>query len=385
MKRTLQYSSLLALVLSIGACQSDKVENFENKAYIPGTSMVTETVIKSNTNAPTKSFVVSLARPADKDYTIGYAVDAAQLATYNKEYRAEATLLPEENYTLPEDKTVKIEKGAVESAPISIDFKDLTSLNRDLVYVLPVSISSSAIELLTTAKTYYFVFKAGALINVVADIEDNYISVNWKDRTQVYNLPQITMEALIRVRNFDQDLSTVMGVEDHFLMRVGDAGFPKNQMQIAAKGDKFPAADASKALPLNKWTHVAVTYNSVTLETIVYVNGKEQSKGVMANIASYARQISLYGGGHPFYIGKSWDDARDLNGEICEARVWKVVRTQEQIASSIYMVDPNTEGLLAYWKFDEGDGTLIKDHSPNGNDAVAAKPLKWTAVELPAK
>ena len=50
-----------------------------------------------------------------------------------------------------------------------------------------------------------------------------------------------------------------------------------------------------------------------------------------------------------------------------------------------YQVEPDADGLVSYWKFDEGAGTAIHDYSGNENNATAVESLTWTAVELPAK
>ncbi len=214
--------------------------------------------------------------------------------------------------------------------------------------------------------------------NVVADIEENYLSVNWAKPEVVNNLSKLTMEALIRARNFngqDAGINTVMGVEGKFLIRIGDrGGYPANQIHIATSGGNFPDADENKGLPTNQWIHIAVTYDSNDGTMIIYVNGKEQSKGIK-NVGSVNLGI---GGKNGFYIGRSYNDSRWFAGEISECRIWNVVRTPEEIASHPYAVDPDTEGLAAYWKFDEGAGNEVKDHTANGNDAKANKSLKWT-------
>ena len=56
----------------------------------------------------------------------------------------------------------------------------------------------------------------------------------------------------------------------------------------------------------------------------------------------------------------------------------------------IYFLDTNvegsTDGLLAYWKFNEGNGKTIKDHSGNGNTLEAEKRNPtWVSVALPKK
>ena len=85
-----------------------------------------------------------------------------------------------------------------------------------------------------------------------------------------------------------------------------------------------------------------------------------------------------------FFLGKSYDDSRQLNGDITEVRVWSVARSEQEIWDNMYDVDPKTPGLIGYWKFDEGEGNVIKDWTGNGNDAVAEKDLDWpNGIEVP--
>ena len=45
----------------------------------------------------------------------------------------------------------------------------------------------------------------------------------------------------------------------------------------------------------------------------------------------------------------------------------------------------STEGLVAYWKFNEGTGKQVKDYTANGNNITAENDLTWTKVSLPEK
>ena len=47
-------------------------------------------------------------------------------------------------------------------------------------------------------------------------------------------------------------------------------------------------------------------------------------------------------------------------------------------------MDPKSEGLVAYWKFDEGQGMSITDYA-SGNNLTANKDLTWKPLELPEK
>ena len=81
-----------------------------------------------------------------------------------------------------------------------------------------------------------------------------------------------------------------------------------------------------------------------------------------------------------------YEAARYLDGDICECRIWNRVLTVEEIQAKnhFYYVDPKSEGLVAYWKFDEGQGMSITDYA-SGNNLTANKDLTWKPLELPEK
>ena len=73
-----------------------------------------------------------------------------------------------------------------------------------------------------------------------------------------------------------------------------------------------------------------------------------------------------------------------MNGDITEVRVWNVARSEQEIWENMYDVDPQTPGLIGYWKFDEGEGNVIRDWTGNGNDGVAEFDLEWpSGIEVP--
>ena len=173
-----------------------------------------------------------------------------------------------------------------------------------------------------------------------------------------------------------------MGIEQYCLLRFGDSGFPRQQLQFAANEMKFPNANDGKLLQPGEWYHVAVTYDTETKAAIMYVDGKEQSRiddygnGEAINLGKQKKGDFMFKIGHSY--GEPDDMSRQLNGEICEVRIWNVIRSQEEIYRNMYDVDPQTTGLKAYWKFNEGKGNNIaRDLTGNGNDAVAYTTAVW--------
>ena len=385
MNKFFKYIPALALAFTMTACQNNDEEDFANKAFIDASSLVNETIVKGATADQEKTLCITLARPAEADINATINVNASLFDTYVKAYYADGNktqLLPTENYEVLNSK-VTIQKGSVKSDDAKFLFKDLGSLDREIVYVLPVSVNTSDISLLNSGSNYYFVFRGGALINVVTDMSKKFLTVKWANdyRSVVSSMSQITIEALLYPREFGKQISTVMGIEGSFLMRIGDAGFPNNQIQIATSSGNFPNSDSNKGLATKVWQHVALTYDSSNGAWKIYYNGKLQSEGYkqLGNIS-----ILGNGGDRDFLIGKSYDDKRWFEGNMSEVRVWNVVRTQEQISSSFYTVDPQSEGLVAYWKMDDNtvSGKVV-DATGHGNDAIASEPLTWHNVSLP--
>ena len=101
--------------------------------------------------------------------------------------------------------------------------------------MLPVRIvSADGMNILESARTVYFVFSKAALINVVAEMENNCAWPEWTADTEaVKDMETFTLEALVYANSFDRKISTIMGIEDTFLIRLGDDGRPTNQLQVA--------------------------------------------------------------------------------------------------------------------------------------------------------
>ena len=69
---------------------------------------------------------------------------------------------------------------------------------------------------------------------------------------------------------------------------------------------------------------------------------------------------------------------------MAEVRVWSVARTPQQIWDNMYEVDPQSEGLIGYWKCNEDVGNILIDATGNGNDGVAAFNMVWpNDIEIP--
>lgn len=364
---------------ALTGCKNDDPSDtsFSNKLYIETDSKVSTLMVKPSTLSASNVIRSSVAKPATAPIDIVYQAAPDKVTLYNAAYYDQAVMLPEQNYELVETKAV-IPVGGVKSTDIHLNLKELNTLDRKVVYVLPVTIASASnIELLEGSRTVYYVLKAGAVINVVANIRINYLSIAWTTPAAVNNLTKITMEALVRVHSFDHIMS-IMGIEETLLIRISDEGYESDALQIATTpNNNFPDTNHAPTIPKGVWTQISVTYNTTTGAYVIYLDGKPKASGIGPKIGA----VNL--ASKDFFIGRSYNNDRWLDGEISECRIWNVIRTQEQIANSRYEVDPTSEGLVSYWKFDEGSGNMVSDRTVNGNHATAASRLMWIDVTLP--
>lgn len=366
------------------ACDDNDVENFDNQVYVDASEMTSTVLLKNTVHTAEGTFQIGMARPEANDVTITLKADPSLTAVYNARYYDTAEALSENYYTIETLQTI-IQAGAVVSDDVVVSFKNLTELDTEKVYVLPITINQSGIGVLQSANTMYYVLKGAALINTVPDMTKNLIWVNWTNPDVANNLTQLTAEALVRANKFDKMLTSVMGIEDNFLIRIGDAGIPMNQLQVATSNGNLNSE--ALAIPTNEWTHIAVTYDADAGGAItVYINGKNIAEATInCGAINWAQTRTDEGNG--FWIGHSYNRERYFDGNISEVRIWNRVLSSEEINATnhFYSVEPDADGLVAYWKLDEGAGTAIHDYTENGNDATAVEPLTWNAVELPAK
>ena len=88
-------------------------------------------------------------------------------------------------------------------------------------------------------------------------------------------MTQFTMEALVNANSFtNEEISTIMGIEDNFLIRVGDNGHDKNQLNVGygtlVDGQETNARGSiyveRPLLNTGQWYHIAVTFDAVNHE-----------------------------------------------------------------------------------------------------------------------
>ena len=411
------YLTVILAVVALCGCDRFAVaeHTFENSVYlnVSSTDQVQLTTFSNNLQELTKEVIVTLAYPAKEAVAATVSIDESLIATYNEKHGTSLRMLPSK-YIDFASANVSIPAGKTTSETVAVKLKGLMgegeeqagALAVDETYILPLRISSSSMKIMESSAIAYYLVRRSSAITSAASLHDNWINFPLLDvpdspQANAYNgLTAVTYEALIYLDQFDLtndfgacNISSVMGVEQYLLMRIGDTNFERQQIQFDGSGvgfGKFPASSADKKLYEGQWYHVACTYDQVTSTARVYVNGKIQSEAMDANAngspINLAQRALGAAEAYQFFIAKSYNDFRPLQGKIAEARVWSVARTPEEIWENMYRIkNPKDHPeLIGYWKFDEGKGNTVKDYSMYGNDGVAEKDIVWPAgIEIP--
>ena len=109
------------------------------------------------------------------------------------------------------------------------------------------------------------------------------------------------------------------------------------------------------------WFHVASVYDGTMTHAIV--NGVEKGALTPTGGALQTPVSSLYVGSG---ILRNY-----FTGSIDEVRIWNVARTAAQVAQDMnYRLVGNEPGLVAYYRFDEGSGTVARDGTSGANNGT---------------
>ena len=406
---------IAVLALLVSCNRFEPVDHvFDNCAYldVSATSQTQAATFGNRVSSLEKHLCVALSYPSDKDVKATISVDASLTDAFNHRYGTDYQLLPDA-YLDFSPVSVTIEARKVNSEKVSIGFKNLMgqgedqtgAMEIDKTYLLPVRLSSEDISTMDGSSVAYYLVKRSSAITVAAQLTDNWIEFPLMDTpgevADAYNgLTALTYEALVNVDRFDLDnkdgvcnISTVMGVEQYLLLRIGDTNFERQCLQFDGSGNgsqfgKLPSkSDPAKKLYSGSWYHVACTYDQNERVARIYVNAKlideVKEAGVAGPTADNKITLAMRALGMPeayqFFIGKSYNDFRPLQGKIAEARVWRVARTGDEIWKNMYRIEnpKDQKDLIGYWKFNDGEGNVVKDYSWVGNHGKAVGDIIW--------
>jgi len=126
---------------------------------------------------------------------------------------------------------------------------------------------------------------------------------------------------------------------------------------------------STRRLSVGIWYHVAVVFENAQNGLKFYINGKSDSKytptgKTVKNSLPLTFGRSSSGGG----AWRPYHQATVLDGIIDDISIWNVVLSLQDVQNLMYnRLVGDEEGLVGYWGFNEGSGSIVNDASSFGN------------------
>ncbi len=138
------------------------------------------------------------------------------------------------------------------------------------------------------------------------------------------------------------------------------------EVSVSSTGNSEVYYITENKLTLNTWQHVALTYDGASVK--FYINGIEagiNSSGVTGTLSG-----AMHNSTEPISLGAR-GGALNYRGDMDEVRIWtRALTTTEINTQKDGNISPNTNGLVAYYKMDQGiaggDNTAITTLADNG-------------------
>jgi hypothetical protein len=170
--------------------------------------------------------------------------------------------------------------------------------------------------------------------------------------------------------------STTCGGSVELLIHSGTASASDPQYLELGRCGAFNGTVSTNPVPLNTWTHVAVTV-SATKTVSYFINGL--AAGTWTDTS---KDFSL---GAAFNLGDN-SGSRRFDGQLDEVQIWSRVLSQAEIQDYLRRSLAGDEpGLHAYYRFDAGAGANAVDSAPAGglaHGALSNGPL-WVTSPVP--
>lgn len=342
-------------------------------------------------NTPAEYTVTATAtHKASEDIQVRFEFDPGAVERYNAENKTTYFVVPEAAIDITNLQTV-IEAGSTSSTPVSVKVISTSPLVDGRSYLIPLTIrqvSGGGVTVLESSRTI--------LLRIARIINFNAVSMNNSDgpttgapgtRGRFNGAFLFNPQSPAKLANFTLEIKNLVYAfrggdgnsnpqpiqtlafwtnqweQTTIGLRYGELGNPNNSLQlIGALGSAF-----AYNFNANQWYTISLSYDGN--KCVMYVDGNKAAEVSGSMVLDFSRmQFGQVWGGY--------DTRQYFNGRIAECRVWSRALTASEIKLNLCGADPNADGLLAYWKLNEGSGHIFRNSSKEG----AKYDMDWSKV-----
>ncbi|MDR2362680.1 MAG: DUF1735 and LamG domain-containing protein [Prevotellaceae bacterium] len=380
MKTMKHFYMILAAALTICSISCKDEAEYPDVILITGTEE-NNTVSLAVEGPTSMGLTVTATDLVPTDTRVTLKINPELVAELNRQTGRNYVMLPEGMYRLSSD-AVTIRAGQYVSDQTELFITSVDDFEEGANYCVPVSITGSdgAMPILEASRTIFIAIRKTIITQAVNLGKNTYFTVpSFLANPDVQGLSQLTMECRVLANSFHASnpyISSIIGIEEKFLLRFGDVSIARDEIMLAGgevtvgitKG-KYQLAAPDKFV-VGRWYHVAAVYTGFAMN--LYIDGRlaastDAAQGIIDMSWDWA-------GG--FHIGYS-ADGRMLDGYVSEARLWSKALTTSQLQENLCAVDPTSDGLIAYWRFNSAEDRNVLDLTGHGHTAVANRNITW--------
>lgn len=385
MIRFSKYVALVIILASVFGCDDAEMKAIDNGLYIQEAApsnkfdqqIITQLV---DDEEVVKTLTVRLVRAMDHDVTVTLDIDPQLLEDYNNKNEANYLVLPEEYRNF--EKTVTISAGNVSAPVIDLTIKPYSSSNGE-AYAIPIRITSvdGPVEMKGNANHLLYLLTSPHRQKAVIIKRGNRTT---KTFSTAIPMEQWTFEYWVKVDNItgrptgdweglgNKNFRARIFVPDSQPLTFSDltlryyADGANVQIPILQFQNSAGHFDTTGFWWPDTWYHIAYTYDGTTVT--VYKDGVKDN--------SLANSIDWTFKSLSFAIGSF---GYEQQVEFAQIRMWKKCLSENVIKDNMSrQVAGDSDGLIGYWKCDEGTGNELKDSSPNQNHVTLVGTPQWS-------
>ena len=383
MKKYILLLSAAALCLAACTQKADHFDYGQEIALITGTdaSPVSKDQILADEIPISYNFSVSLTGVTQEDVQVHIAYDSLAVVRYNAVNKTNYAAVPRNTFVI-NDEFVTIKKGTATSPMTSVTLRDNSFIQEGVNYVIPLAVAymdGGKAGILDASRNLFI--KIGKTMETFSLDIPGIGVYSTHSLGAGYNLNTWTLEIKahpynMKSRGNDQLCRFCCWNEDgggQVLLRFNENGKPWKTLDIVAPSGRYVTGStgdpATGSFEQNQWYMISIVWDGSNMS--VYINGEKDTP--TENSVSGNQAFNL----NRFEIGMSWGgygSSQSYTGRMAEMRIWNIARSASDIASTQCSVDPKSEGLVGYWKMNEGEGHVF-------HDSVAGNDMDWDKSE----
>ena len=383
MKKYILLLSAAALCLAACTQKADHFDYGQEIALITGTdaSPISKDQILADEIPISYNFSVSLTGVTQEDVQVHIAYDSLAVVRYNAVNKTNYAAVPRNTFVI-NDEFVTIKKGTATSPMTSVTLRDNSFIQEGVNYVIPLAVAymdGGKAGILDASKNLFI--KIGKTMETFSLDIPGIGVYSTHSLGAGYNLNTWTLEIKahpynMKSRGNDQLCRFCCWNEDgggQVLLRFNENGKPWKTLDIVAPSGRYVTGStgdpATGSFEQNQWYMISIVWDGSNMS--VYINGEKDTPS--ENSVSGNQGFNL----NRFEIGMSWGgygSSQSYTGRMAEMRIWNIARSASDIASTQCSVDPKSEGLVGYWKMNEGEGHVF-------HDSVAGNDMDWDKSE----